>query len=67
MGIVNPRPPLRAGGNRLIRVRLARHKVLTDQYIAGGMDSKAASSRAYAEVLREIPNVEAARRLEKQS
>lgn len=53
MGIVVPRPALRAGGNRRIRNRLARHKVLTDELIAGGMSLEEASRIAFRQVLEE--------------
>lgn len=55
MGIVNPRPALRAAGNRRIRARLALHKELMDQLVAEGVDPKVASRQAYEQVLKEIP------------
>lgn len=53
MGIVIPRPALRAGGNRRIRNRLARHKVLTDALLAEGVPLAEASRQAYNQVLQE--------------
>lgn len=55
MGIVIPRPPLRAAGNRRIKARLARHAEIMAELEAGGLDREAASREAYQRVIREIP------------
>jgi hypothetical protein len=55
MGIVIPRPPLRAAGSRRIRARLARHAEIMAELEADGMSREAASAEAYVRVIREIP------------
>ncbi len=50
MGIVIPRPPIRAKESRTIRQRLARHAELTERYKAEGLSPAAASAKAYQDI-----------------
>ena len=50
MGIIIPRPQMRSKENRTIIDRLARHNQLTVKYEAEGLNRKAASAKAYAEI-----------------